>query len=211
MACAHHQDSTAKIDIDRRVAALVPTEQPFAPPVAALPKPIAVGQWTLHKVVNAKGEPSLLTYKIVGEDGDAYWVEVADESYFGKKVTKMLVSFGDRSNPSNMEIRSIKVKDSAGNVSEIQANMIPATRSSWQEAANLLVIAWQGLPREDVHVVAGNFAGCFRAPTSAQGGGTAWAHPIVPITGLVRIVSSGQPSVMELIGFGDMGATSEIP
>jgi hypothetical protein len=215
-ACGPSIDSAAKLDIDRRVAALVPAGQSFSTPTIAAPKPLQVGQWTLHKLVNEKGETSLTTYKIVGEDGGAYWVEVADESYMGKTVTKMLVSFGERANPSTMEVRSIRVKDRNGKISEIEGPMIETTRSLWQAAANMLAVSWQGLPREDMNVVAGNFGGCFKARTQAGWGplrsaSTVWSHPIVPIIGLVKSAGLDRPTTMELIGFGDTGATSEIP
>jgi hypothetical protein len=214
--CGPSIDAAAKLDIDRRVAALVPAGQTFSPPAVAAPKPLQVGQWTLHKLVNEKGEPSLTTYKIVGEDGGAYWVEVADESYMGKKVTKMLVSFGDRANPSTMEIRSIRLKDRDGKISEIEGPMIESMRALWQSAAGLLAVSWQGLPQESMDVIAGNFAGCFKARTQAGWGplhsaSTVWSHPMVPIIGLVKSTGLDRPTTMELIGFGDSGATSEIP
>jgi hypothetical protein len=215
-ACGPSIDAAAKLDIDRRVAALVPAGQTFSPPTVAAPKPLQVGQWTLHKLVNEKGEPSLTTYKIVGEDSGAYWVEVADESYMGKTVTKMLVSFGDRANPSTMEIRSIRLKDRDGKISEIEGPMIESMRALWQGAASLLAVSWQGLPQESMNVVAGNFAACFKARTPAGWGplhsaSNVWAHPMVPIIGLVKSAGLDHPTTMELIGFGDSGATSEIP
>ena len=215
-ACGPSIDSAARSDIDKRIAAMVPSGAAFTPPVGLSPKALVVGQWTQHKMITEKGQPSLLTYKIVGQEGDAYWVEVANESYYGKTVTKLLLFMGDRSNPSAMEIRAVKMKDKNGRVSELQGPMIQLMRSMYQASVNMLVVSWQGLPQENVSVTAGAFAACFKAITDASWGvwrssATSWMHPGVPISGLVRSVGISQPTTMELVGFGESGATSEIP
>jgi len=216
LACGPSIDAAAKADIDRRVAAMAPSGQPFAAPTGIVPKPVAQGQWTLHKLTNEKGEVSLLTYKIVGEDAGAFWIEVANESYYGKTVTKLLLALGDRQNPSTMEIRAVKLMDKHGKVTEIQGPMIQLMKSVWQSSVNMLAASWQNLPQESVDVVAGNFVLCFKARTEASWGvwhaaSTTWMHPVVPISGLVKSVGIDKPSTMELVGFGDEGAKSEIP
>ena len=180
------------------------------------PKPLVIGQWTQHRLTNDKGETSLVTYKIVGEESGAYWVEVANESYYGKTVTKLLLVLGDRTNPSTMEIRAVKTKDKNGKISEFQDPVIHLMRSMWQGSLNMLAVSWQGLPQEAMNVVAGNFAACFKARTDASWGAwhttsTTWMHPMVPINSLVKSVGIDRPSTMELIGFGESGATSELP
>lgn len=215
-ACGPSIDSAAKADIDKRIAAMTPSGAAFAVPTSLLPKPLAAGQWTLHKMVNDKGQPSLLTYKIVEALPDgSHWVEVANESYYGKTVTKILLFMGDRSNPSTMEVRAVKMKDKNGRVTELQGPMIQLMKSMYQASLNMLVVSWQGLPQENVNVAAGSFAGCFKAMTDANWGvwrssSTSWMHPGVPISGLVKSVGLSQPTTLELVGFGD-GATSEIP
>jgi len=216
LACGPSLDSAAKTDIDRRVAVLVPSGQAFPAPAGLVPKPLLGGQWTQHKLTSDKGEHSLITYKIVGEDSGAYWVEVANESYYGKTVTKILLSVGDRMNPNTMEIRAVKMKDKNGKLSEWEGPTIQLGKSMWQGSVNMLAVSWQGLPQEAMNVVAGNFTACFKARTDASWGGwhtssTTWMHPAVPISGLVKSVGIDHPSTMELIGFGETGATSEIP
>ncbi len=215
-ACGPSIDAAAKADVDRRVAAFVPSGQGFPAPAALVPKPLAVGQWTQHRLTGEKGEYSLITYKIVGEDSGAYWVEVANENYYGKTVTKILLSVGDRMNPNTMEIRAVKTKDKHGKVTEIDGSMIQLMKSMWQGSANMLAVAWRGLPQEAMNVVAGNFAACFKARTEPSWGGwhaasTTWMHPWVPINSLVKSAGIDRPSTMELVGFGETGATSEIP
>jgi hypothetical protein len=215
-ACGPSIDPAAKADIDQRVARLAPGGQPFAAPAAFAPRPIAVGQWTQHKMVSDKGEPSFMTYKIVGEENGAYWIEVLHENYTGKTITKMLLFMGDRMNPATMEVRALKMRDKNGHVNELSGPMLQLMKSMWQGSVNLLAVAWQGLPQEDAEVVAGHFAGCFKARTDASYGpwhaaSTSWSHPAVPISGLVRSQGIDHPTTMELVAFGDTGATSELP
>jgi len=215
-ACGPSIDSAAKADIDQRIAAMVPSGQVFPAPATLEPKPIVVGQWTQHRMLSEKKQPSLVTYKIVGEEAGAYWIEVANESYYGKTVTKILLAMRDRSNPAMMEILAVKMKDKKGNVTELQGPMIQLLKSSYQASINMLAVTWQGLPQESASVVAGTFTGCFKAMTDASWGiwrssATSWMHPTVPISGLVKSVGISHPTSMELVGFGDSGATSEIP
>jgi hypothetical protein len=215
-ACGPSIDGAAKTDIDQRLAVLAPSGQTFPVPAVLVPKTLVVGQWTLYKLVGDKGEPSLVTHKIVGEEGGAFWVETANESYYGKTVTKILLSIGDRTNPSTMQIHVVKMKDKKGKVSELSGPAIQPMQSMWQGSVNMLAVSWQGLPQEGTLVVAGSFAGCFKARTDASWGpwhalSTTWMHPAVPISGLVRSVGIDRPTTMELIGFGEAGATTEIP
>ena len=214
--CGPRIHSAAKADINRRVAALVPSGQAFAAPTTVVPRPLAVGQWTQHLVTDEKGERSLLTYKIVGEENGAYWVEVASESYYGKTVSKLLVVLGDRTNPNTMEVHVVKLKDKNGKVIAREGPMVQAVRTTWQSSVNMLAVQWLGLPQEAMSVVAGNFQACFKARTDASWGvwhaaSTTWMHPVVPISGLVRSAGIDTPTTVELVGMGDIGATSEIP
>jgi hypothetical protein len=216
LACGPSIDKAAKADIDQRISALAHTGQTFPPPTSFVPKPMVVGQWTQHKLVNDKGEPALVTYKIVGEDSGAFWVEVANENYYGKTVTKLLLFPGDRMNPNTMEVRAVKLKDKKGRVTEIAGPMLSLTKSMWQSAINMLAVSWQGLPQESMPVIAGTFTACFKARTDATWGAwhavsTTWMHPSVPISGLVKSSGIDHPTTMDLVGFGETGATSEIP
>ncbi|MBN2575692.1 MAG: hypothetical protein JXP73_14090 [Deltaproteobacteria bacterium] len=215
LGCGPSIDAAAKTDIDRRVAALVPSGLSFPAPTAFAPKALVAGQWTQHKQVDEKGDLSLVTYKIVGEEGGAHWVEIANEGYAGKTVTKILLAVGDRMNPHTMEIRAVKTKDMGGEVREYLGPVLQIP-SSWQSAVNTLAVAWQGLPQEEMSVVAGHFVGCLKARTDVGWGfwhatSTTWMHPAVPINSLVKSVGIEKPTTVELVGFGEVGATSEIP
>ncbi len=216
LACGPSIDPAAKADVDRQIARLAPTQQAYPATPAFTPRPLAVGQWTQTKLVDDKGQPSLMTLKIVGAQGDAFWVENVHESYMGKTVTKLLLFFGDRSNPSTMEIRQVKMKDKNGHVNQFDGPMISLMKSMWQGTVSSLSVTWQGLPQEDATVTAGAFTGCFKARSDVAIGpfhaaATSWSHPAVPINGLVKSVGIDKPNTTELVAFGESGATSEIP
>ena len=211
--CGPYIDPAAKADIDRRVALLGPSLQGVSAPPVFQPRPFAVGQWTQHRVVD-RGKPSFITTKIVGTEGGAFWIESVRETYFGTTVTKLLVFIGDRANPQSVEVRAGRVRDWKGRVTELS----PAgMRTMFSTPLGVLVVSWQGQPQEDVVVPAGAFAGCFKGQKIEAMWGPwratslAWSHPAVPISGLVRSQAIDRPVAVELVGYGDTGATSELP
>jgi hypothetical protein len=216
-ACSPSIDPAAKADIDRRVAALQPgaTAVPAPAPGMFAPMPFAVGQWTQYKMVNDKNEPAFITYKIVGQEGDAVWVEVVHESYQGKMIQKMLVAFGNRMDPKQVEIRSLKTKDAKGNVNEIPPGVISMVQGLYRSAVAGLIVNWQGMPQETATVPAGRFDGCFKTRSEAQYGtfkstADSWSHPSVPLSGAVRSQGVDHQFTMELAAFGTSGAVSEL-
>ena len=216
-ACGPSIDPAAKADIDRRVSVLQAGSAvvPAPAPGVFTPLPFAVGQWTQYKMTNDKNEPSFLTYKIVGQDGDAIWIEMVNESYQGKTVQKMLVAFGSRMDPSQVQIRAVTMKDVKGTVTEMPPPVIQMMQGTYRSAVAMLIINWQGLPQEAATVPAGRFDGCFKTRTDAQWGpwrsvADSWSHPVVPLSAAVRSQGVDHPFTMELTAFGTSGAVSEM-
>lgn len=216
-ACGPSLDPALKADIDRRSAMLQPgtTAYPGPAPGMVTPMPLAVGQWTQYKVTDDKNQPSFLTQKIVGQSGDALWLETVTESYHGKTAQKILVAFGNRMDPSQVQIRAIIMKDTKGRITELPPAVIGAMQSTYRSAISMLVVSWQGLPQENATAPAGRFEGCFKTRTDAQWGpwrsvADSWAHPAVPLSGMVRSQGVDHAQTMELAAFGTSGATSEL-
>jgi len=215
-ACGPSIDPAAKADVDRRMAALQAGSSavPAPPPGMFAPMPLAVGQWTQYKMVNDKNEPSFLTYKIVGQDGDAVWLETVHDTYYGRTMQKMLISFGNRMDPGQVQIRAVSTKDAKGRVNEMPPPVVSMMQSTYRKAIAMLIINWQGLAQESATVPAGKFDGCFKARTDAQWGpfrsvADSWSHPSVPLSGGVRSQGVDHPFTMELAAFGTSGAVSE--
>ena len=213
-ACGPSIDPAAKADIDGRVAALQPGTSVVPPPTQFTPIPLATGQWSQYKLTDDQGQPSFLTYKIVGEEGGAYWLEIVNERYTGRMTQKMLVAFGDRTDPTQLDIRAVKTRDTKGNVTELPANMMPLFQATYRGIVSTMVIRWQGLPQEDAAVPAGRFGGCYKARSEVQWGpwksvADSWSHPSVPLSGAVRSQGVDRPFTMELVAFGLSGATDD--
>ncbi|HVV15742.1 MAG TPA: hypothetical protein VHH90_00960 [Polyangia bacterium] len=211
--CGPSIDPAAKADIDRRVGLLQAGGDVMPPPATFMPMPLAVGQWSQYKMTDDKGQPSFMTYKIVGEDNGAYWIEILHETYFGANAQRMLMAFGSRTDPNQVEIRGVVTRDSAGRINEMPATMMPLLQSMFKGVVSSLIMSWQGLPQEPAAVPAGRFDGCFHARTSAQWGpwkstADSWSHPAVPINGVVRTQGVDHPFTMELVAFGTTGATA---
>ena len=146
--CSPSIDPAAKADIDHRVGLLQAGGAALPPPTTFMPAPLAAGQWSQYKAIDDKGQPSFITYKIVGEDSGAYWVEILHESYFGADAQKMLIAFGNRMDINQVEIRAASTRDSKGHVNELPPSVMPLLQSSFKGIASSLIISWQGLPQE---------------------------------------------------------------
>ncbi|MBI4509229.1 MAG: hypothetical protein HY698_06310 [Deltaproteobacteria bacterium] len=215
VACAPSINKAAKADVDRRIATIQPTGKSFDAPSSHDPMSLTVGQWTQYKTSDDNNRPGFTTYKIVGEEAGAYWIETVHEDYFGRTVTKMLVALGDRKDPRSMDIRTVKMKNHDGTITEIDPQTMQFMKSMWEGTLANLVIYWEGLPQEDASVPAGSFSRCFKTRTTVSAYGysvtsDAWAHPSVPINGLVKSQGVDKNFTMELVDFGTSGATSEL-
>lgn len=216
VGCGPSINAAAKADIDRRVTDMkAPANTVPAPaPSAFLPLPLAAGQWSQFKMVNDKSEPSFMTYKVLSEEGGAYWIEIVMDTYHGKTIEKMLANFGDRMDPSQVEIRAVSTKDAKGRVNTLPPEVMPMMQSLYKGAVSSMVISWKGLPQEAAVSPAGKFGGCYKVHSKVQYGpwkseADSWSHPAVPINGLVRSVGTDKKFEMELVAYGLSGATSE--
>ncbi len=155
-------------------------------------------------------QPSFLTTKVVGQDGDAFWIESLQESYSGRTVTKILLSIPNRMDPGSVEIRGVVMKDRNGHVNTLEGPVLSMMQGLYRGAVANLIVSWQGQPQEDASVPAGTFIGCFKMRTDAQWGGwksasMSWSHPAVPLSGMVRSDGIDKPSSMELVRVRTVG------
>jgi hypothetical protein len=212
VGCGASVNQAYKADIDRRVAGLHPGSESYPSSDAIEPMPLAVGQWLELKLVDAKQRPSFMTYKIVGQDGDAFWIETSSTTYTGKTETRMLVNLADRHDVNAIEVKAFTLRHD-GKIQEYPSNMLGIMKSVWKPFVNGLIIRWVDLPREDAQSPAGSFAGCYKQRATVSFGpyeqtSDSWQHPAVPINGLVRSVGVDKPTSVEMVAFGTTGATS---
>jgi hypothetical protein len=208
-------NDAAKRDVDGRIASLQAKAVDFPAPTVAEPMPFAVGQWATFKQTDQDGKPSIVTYKIVGEQDGAWWYETSMDTYYGHSAMKMLLFVGDRKDPASFDVRAYFTKNTDGTVQEMPQATLSMVRSTFQWALDNLVIRWDAYPQEDVAVLGGRFAQAYKGRSTVQfanmsSTSDAWFHPAVPINGAVKNVGVDRPQMtMELVDFGQSGATSE--
>lgn len=206
-------NETYKLEVDRRVAALHSTATNFAQEDGT-PAQLEVGQWAEYKLTGANKRPGFATYKIVGRQGEAFWVETTLTTYSGKQETRMLIDFGDRTDPEKFKVHDVKMRTNDKPV-DIPPGTMQLMQAMWKPVLSSFVIDWSAsAPRENANAGAGQFDGCYKRRLDIGVGPyhqktDAWLHPAVPINGIVRSATVGKnPSITELIAFGNQGATS---
>lgn len=213
-ACGPSVDPAFKADLDRRLAALPTSEETYPPSESYLPMTFGVGQWTQHRIRDVKGLTTLLTSKLVGQENGGYWLETVTESYQGREAVKMDVALLTGRDTSGMEIRALKIKKGNAAPTNVDPGDLPAVRERYRSTLDLLAVAFGDELKDDAHVPAGRFIGCYKAETGRPWGpfpttSILCAHPCVPLSGVVRAHPVDKSSLMELVAFGITGAESE--
>ena len=206
-------NETYKLEVDRRAAALHTTAASYAQEDGT-PAQLEVGQWVEYKLTGSNERPGFATYKVVGRQGEAFWVETTVTTYSGKHETRMLIDFGDRTDPEKFKVHAVKMRTNDKPV-EIPPGTMQLMQAMWKPTLSFFVVDWSAsAPRENASATAGQFAGCYKrrldiAVGPYQQKTDAWIHPAVPINGIVRSATVGKnPSISELIAFGNQGASS---
>jgi hypothetical protein len=206
-------NATYKAEVDRHVAALHAKPESF-PQQDGAPLPLAVGQWAEYKLTGSNKRPGFATYKVVGQQGEAFWVETTLTTYSGKQETRMLIDFGDRTDPEKFKVHAVQMRNNDKPM-DLPPGTMQLMQSLWKPVLSNFVIDWSAAAaRENASASAGQFEGCYKrrlefglGPYHQQS--DAWLHPSVPINGIVRSASIGKnPSLTELVAFGTDGAIS---
>jgi hypothetical protein len=214
-ACGPMVDSAAKADLDRHLAQIKTSEETYAPAESFLPMAFVVGQWTEHRITDERGVTALVTYKLVGEESGAFWLETVTESYEGRDVTKMLVALTSGRDPAGMEIRALRIKKGNEAPVDVDPGALMSVREQYRSSLDLLATSFDTDQKDDARVPAGHFIGCYKVQTAGPWGpwhtpSIVCSHPAVPLSGVVRAKAIGKASGMELVGFGLTGAESEL-
>jgi hypothetical protein len=214
-ACGPSVNQAYKASIDQRLLALSASDQKYEAPTSAEPMPLAVGQWARYKAVDGEGHPGFASYNVVGQEGNAFWIEMLQESYTSRNVTLMLVDLGDRKTPSSVDVKQMRQKSDDHAVNELPASMLSLMKPIWKPLVDTLIIDWQQKPQEAADAPAGSFDACYKVQATVAFGGkswtsVSWSHPAVPINGAVKTRGVDNPSQMDLVGFGLTGAKSEL-
>ena len=192
-ACAPSIDPAAKADIDGRLAALREGGTTVPAPPGFDPMPLSVGQWVQYKMIDDKGRPSFLTYKVVSQQAGAFWIETLHETYFGRTAQKMLIAFGSRTDPNQIEVRAVEMLDRRGGVSPVSPATIPVLQVTYRSVVEALAFTWMGMPQESATVPAGRFEGCYRAARRRAVGPLAQPRRFLASPGVPALRAGPQP------------------
>ena len=174
--------------------------------------PLAVGQWTKHRVTREDGSQSTIRYQVIGQESGAFWIEVASGDGTGT-VIQLLMKTGSA---QDAELLAGRVRSPNGEIKESRGKEFEKHKDGFRKAiSGTLLPKMAGLPQKDVTVPAGTFKGCYEdVRTTSVSQITAknrtFVHPSVPITGLVKSETVGEKHKMELEAFGLTGAKSSM-
>ncbi|NJO36684.1 MAG: hypothetical protein HC871_02505 [Rhizobiales bacterium] len=175
--------------------------------------PPVVGHWAEYRDLDADGTVSRRLQKVVGQEGDAYWLETESDTSSGGTTVKALVAMADWTRPDTMDIRRMISQPDGEAPQEVPALLAQSLAGSMMRSFSWTVT--EG-PIETVGVPAGRFEARVLSsqgpsiPFLGDTSGTAWYNAAVPVSGVVKSASAnGYRS--ELVAFGETGATSSIP
>lgn len=214
LACSASVNPALKSNIDQVVLSAKTTgEASYEAPTSSDPMPLQVGQWSRYKLTDKENKPGLMTYKIVGQEGNAHWIETVHETYYQTQATLMLAELGTRRSASDIRVLRMKQKIGEEDTTEFPANMLGMMAGIWKPALKAMIIEWQDKPQQDTEVAAGSFSQAYQIDSTVSFLGMSessrnWSHPAVPLSGLIRSEGVGSSSSMELLEFGLDGAES---
>ncbi len=172
--------------------------------------PLAVGQWTRVRVTRPD-ETSTLTDKVIGQEGDAFWIESVLQRPGRKVITQVLVSMNGRGSPG--EVRELRVKMPDQSPQTYKGRQLRSAQLMYERVLESLRVPKLTGPTASVRVPAGTFEGCYSRHISSQyrninADATVWTHPDVPISGTVKRLSDNKELTAVLVDFGTSGAKS---
>jgi hypothetical protein len=178
-----------------------------------------VGQWTLTRSVNEKGEATFARTAVAAQEAAGFWIETDLEEPRRRAVTRVLYAAMPRSAAETTAlVRRIVIREDGKPEQVIDlapngAAAAAAGRDAGPYARGALASAPGPHVREDATVPAGTFRGCARVEAKAEASpfpadATIWYHPAVPLGGVVKSVSADGRWTLELVDFGTAGGAS---
>lgn len=178
--------------------------------------PFTVGQWSKYRTTMDDGTTAEITYKIVGEEQGAHWVEIVRGAADAGTVMQLLVKLTSRSDPNGIEIKAARIRMPNSEMRELREDKLGPTADGYKKAlADVFVPNLAGTPQEDVSVPAATFRGAYKRQqkldvSDGSPDQVVWLHPAVPISGVVKSEEVGKAGKTELLTWGTSGAKSEM-
>jgi hypothetical protein len=182
-----------------------------SPPKGSDRLPLAVGQWSKHRVSGTHGGEMI--YALTGKQGGALWMDFRRTGGPQNISFRALIDFGDLRSPDKVDIKRAEMTMGGRKqvLSGAMLNMVKKQLQKWLSSMKLPKL--EGA-QEDVTVPAGTFRQSFKAEEKVAAFGmttehTIWRHPAVPLTTMVKMqTKDGQ--LFELVDYGMSGARAQI-
>lgn len=196
----------------------VPGAKEYAAPSEYAPNPFKVGQWARFRTITAGEAPGEMIYRIVSQEGSAFWLEAEMKLPTGISISQTLMDFDPKAEMRPDMVKKMRMKLPNGQIQELPATLVQTMAAPLlNQLYNKPFADPAKAPRGDASSPAGNFKGCFiqeeeRELLSMKIRMKTWSHPAVPIAGFVRSegLYSGKNITIELIEFGETGAKSSL-
>jgi hypothetical protein len=217
--CAKTIDASMKTRTEELAGSIHPKRAHEAPaPTRFDPKPWAVGQWIAIRA-KVRGETVVQRTSVVAKDARGFWIETDTQDYHHLNLTKIL--FATQPHTANEALDSALaavVREDAQPIKSgdfADASKTGLSKETLTAEIQNVVQASdeQQTGRENQTVTAGTFFRCIAYEGLFADGAYSktvhgWAHPDVPLVGVVKAASDDGEVTIELLDYGDTGATS---
>lgn len=99
-------------------------EQAAIYPAMAAPGRPQPGHWAEYLEIDARGNAARVTYKILEATEGGIWCEIERRSYYATRITKILFTASDWSNPGSWSVQKALVKQGEAPVEQVDANAL---------------------------------------------------------------------------------------
>jgi hypothetical protein len=170
-----------------------------------------IGCWSTYQISDSRGETAQLTFSVVGEEREGFWLEVKTVQDGSEGVAAYLVT-GDPNDDAN--ILKVRVQETGGPAMEIDKATLDRLRQEGQKAFGSqatpigpTVGRLEGQPDEVIEV-AGKKLTCHHIRVVGPQGKSAdvWLHDEVLPFGLVKLVSGPEQAILTSFGKGAKSA-----
>jgi len=214
MACSPSINPALKQSIDRQLNAMQANDQEY--PADTSPVGYQAGQWSQYKILDDKGQPSIVTYKLLDLEDDMFTIETDTESYYFHDVNRIVFRYQMGAPLDSIEVISVITQKDNEPPTALTGFSLSVLRSLMKKhAKSIFIQSTASVGQSTQEVNAGRFIGCSESDAEVRFGiwsaqSHSFHHVSVPMHGTVRSQAIGGKGNSELIAFGLTGATSSM-
>ena len=205
--CGSSPDPKLRAEIDALARNVLVSDARYVGKVPLRRLPPAVGQWVEYLAYDDEGYPFRLRQEVVGQQGEAFWIQQEQTTYQDRTWLKLLVANLAAPAPMDVFVKRVIHRDREGNEVELPENV-----EIWTEYLRRHGRFDMNIDKAvTITVPAGVFENTFTQqvpspPSDPDDSLYEWLNSEVPIWGIVRAAATYGQSRWELVAFGLTGA-----